>query len=242
MSDLVVTGLPLSGLSVVSALVDGLPNAVCLNAPQHHLAQAHILPTRLDFCKWLTGDFAWTRLCITRQEPIKGFREQDIPPIRKPLAPDFILGMKHQALYTAILPELASFDYFTIIAVIRNPLEMIDIWQKNMDRPILSGILPMPDSYWTDFPRAADPLDRLVLLYDAHMKIYHQLRDHIHIVRYEDVRSDPMHLSTLLGRTQRSAHTSQIDTAPPMLMREEADKTIARFRKLSVFTKHFYDI
>jgi hypothetical protein len=38
--DLIVTGLPRSGLTLVAALIDYLPNSVCLNAPDWQLAQA----------------------------------------------------------------------------------------------------------------------------------------------------------------------------------------------------------
>ena len=156
MPDFLVTGLPRSGLTLVAALIDSLPNAFCLNEPSRHLDLARRMPTTAAFCKWLAGDFIWTRAQLLRGETVMDRRASDGSPlldmlhdprpprnengsveplpIRRPgLNGDFILAAKHHTVFTAMLPTLLKLDYFTVIAIIRHPLDVIASWQQ-LDR------------------------------------------------------------------------------------------------------------
>src|SRR5688500_4200022 len=135
MPDVLVTGLPRSGLTLVAALIDSLPNAVCLNSPQAQGAQARKLHETIPFCKWLAGDFIWHRSRLLTHAPVKDYRAPDGSPlldglkdprlqrdaagdpvmsslVREGLRDDFILAMKHDALYTCVLPTLVELQHF----------------------------------------------------------------------------------------------------------------------------------
>lgn len=269
MSDIIVTGLPRSGLTVACALIDTLPNAVCLNNPPSHRLQARQLDTPLEFSKWLTGEFAWTRLQLQRGEPAEDFRSGDGAPLldniadpkrymqdnkavpvlftREQLTPDFILGMKNSSLYTALLPTLVKFDHFTVIAVIRNPLDVIGSWQKFPDRMFAQGkVSPAVARYWDEALRISsldsDTIDRMVQLYDAHLQIYYELQDKIQIVKFEDVIDDPLRIPAMLGRTDKPGAINRIESRTRILNRNESEKLAERIRKTAVFTKHFYKL
>jgi hypothetical protein len=81
MTDVVVTGLPRAGTTLLCALIDSLEDAVCLNSPRRHNRLATLLPGPLPFSKWLAGDYLWTRLQLLQQDPIKDFRAADGSPL-----------------------------------------------------------------------------------------------------------------------------------------------------------------
>src|SRR4051812_43779925 len=128
MPDVIVTGLPRSGLTTVAALVDYLPNAVCLNAPAAQISQLARVRNAVSYAKWLTGDFAWVRARLQRRESVSDWRAADGSPLldgikdtrrteapvaftRPKLKDDFILGMKQHSLYTSLLPTLVKFNH-----------------------------------------------------------------------------------------------------------------------------------
>jgi hypothetical protein len=266
MTDVIVTGLPRSGLTVVAALIDHLPDAVCLNAPQWQAEQARKLSSLVPYCKWLVGDFAWTRVQLLRQLPIRDNRAADGIPlldsIRDPRQPkksgdkegilfarpnlkkDFTLGMKHHALYTAILPQLVEFEHFKVIAVIRHPLDVVRSWQQLETHAIAQGKLPMAARFWPEAARISssksNKLERMVQLYDAHLERYHSLRDKIHIVKYEDAVSDPMVISRLFDVDVLPASSKLIEERPRVRVSSDADEVREYFKKYGVFTKHYY--
>jgi hypothetical protein len=266
-TDVIITGLPRSGSTVVAALVDSLPDAVCLNMPAWHTAQARQIANPIPYAKWLAGDFLWTRQQLLQQVPIKDFRAADgsplldsirdprqphlssgketsVPFTRPGLSKDFILGMKHHVLYSAVLPQLVKFDHFKIIAVIRHPLDVIASWQRLDGRAIFEGKMPAAARFWPEAARISaskgDPLERMIQLYDAHLERYHSLGDQIHILKYEDVVDDPLIVSTLLSRDTLPTAANLIEFRPRVRINSVADDLRARFEKSSVFTKYYY--
>ena len=264
MPDVIVTGLPRSGLTVASALIDSLPNAVCLNEPPWQLVQARSMRNALPYCKWLVGDFAWQRLQLARQEPVRDFRAADGAPLldgvrdarrletregkarsvqflRTPLEGDFILGMKHHTLYTALLPELVKFDHFNIIAVIRNPLDVIASWQSLPEPVIAKGNPPGILRFWPETVEAANEgVDRLAQLYELHLARYHALAEHIHIVKYEDMIDDPMIISKFFGVKKIPAIAKMIERKKPIRSASWADGVRKALRRYGVLTKVYY--
>lgn len=266
MSDVIITGLPRSGLTVAAALADSLPNSVCLNAPPWHVLQARKTGNSLLLSKWIAGDFLWQRAQLQKQVPVRDFRAEDGPlldglldprritdksgkekPVlfaRRGLRPGFTLGMKHHALYSALLPELIEFSHFTIIAVIRHPLDVITSWKQCAGMPYAQGKLPMAARFWPEIERIGNskvpPLERMVQLYDAHIERYYRLRDRMTIVKFEDILENPMLLSTALGKKTLPAATRRIERKQRAFMADEAEELRDHLRKYSVFTKHFY--
>jgi len=267
MPDVIVTGLPRSGATVVAALIDYLPRAVCFNSPAAHIAYARKQNNALPYGKWLAGDFIWRRAQLQRRQPLPDFRAADGSPFmdgqndpkqprnesgkaahvlftRAKLEGDFILGMKHHVLYTALLPALVKFDHFKIIAVIRHPLDVLASWQKLGMPPLARGNPPGIGRLWPEALAIAeaeiDPIDRMVQLYDLHLQRYHELGEQVHIVKYEDVAHDPMTVSRLFGIKTRPANASMIEKRKRVHRVENAALIRESLRKYGVFAREYY--
>lgn len=268
MPDVLVTGLPRSGLTLASALIDSLENAVSLNAPQVQSSQARRLGETIPFCKWLVGDFVWHRSLLSTQHDVNDYRtaqkthvmdglkdpdmlrdEAGNPKLasftREGLTGDFILAMKHDTLYTSVLPTLIGMEHFKVIAVIRHPYEVIRSWESLPDEQIGQGKVPFARNYW---PEAALPHpdmqvnlpERMVQIYELFAQRYYEWRGHITIIRYEELVRDPSIIAKALGveSTPPAAARIRPDTRQRDTGRLEALRE--RFARTTVFTRHFY--
>jgi hypothetical protein len=268
MPDVIVTGLPRSGLTLAAALIDSLPNSVCLNSPQIHGAQARKLQESIPFAKWLAGDFIWQRSRLASEAPVNDYRAMDGSAlldglndprtqrnadgspklsnfVRKGLKGDFILGMKHDSLYTCMLPTIVQMEHFKIIAIIRHPYDVISSWQSLPNELIGQGKLPFARSYW---PEAAliDPdaeiklLDRMVQMYEFFMQRYHEYRQHMTIIKYEEMVDNPALVSAALNLDMVPLAASQIKPNKRIRKADELTKMRDLFRKYGVYTRYFY--
>jgi hypothetical protein len=268
MPDVLITGLPRSGLTLASALIDSLPNSVSLNAPQVQGAQARKLQETIPFCKWLAGDFVWQRSRLLTQDPVNDYRAPDgshildnlkdprLPRdengepqltsfVRPGLKDDFILAMKHDALYTCILPTLVQMEHFNVIAIIRHPYDVIHSWQQAKGQQISEGKVSFARSYWSeasllDPQREFDLLDRMVQVYELFLKRYYELRQSIHIIKYEDLVQSPELISNALKVSTPPPALSQIVNLPRIRQSELQEQLRDRFRKYGVFVGHYY--
>lgn len=261
MPDVILTGLPRSGLTVAGALIDTLPDSVCLNAPAWQTAQAKQMEP-LPFAKWLVGDFTWQRARLLRREPIRDMRADDGSPLldgmndarapgkpvlftRPGLTENFILAMKHHALYTALLPQLAAFGHFTVIAVIRHPLDVIASWWRlAAGKAAAGGKLPASATrFWPEAERISHsdlpPIERMAQLYEAHLERYHELRDQIHIVKFEEMIDDPALIGRILGVKKIPAAARRIERRKRIRIAEETED-IRRLLRRAVFTRQYY--
>lgn len=271
MSDVIVTGLPRSGLTVAAALIDGLPDSLCLNEPGWQMKKAHDFTDPTSYANWLKDDFAARRAEILALTPIKDLRAPDGRPLldgllderrllnqkgkpvsllytKEGLSPDFTLAMKHHTLYTAMLPQIVALKHFKVIAIIRHPLEVILSWQRlGGNRPYMQGFIPnLFNSYW---PQAAqisygitDPLERMVFLYDAFCQRYHELGDQVQIVKYEDMVKKPLLVSSAVGAKKTSLHAPLIAEQQHPRLLAKVEQIRAALTRSSVFAKHFYSI
>lgn len=269
-ADIILTGLPRSGLTLAGALVDSFENSICLNEPISHLAMVPaMLGNPLELSKWVVGEFHYVRSCINRQVPIADIRAEgglalldSIFDSRNPATGDdlhrghvmahwpnipagFPLAMKHHAIYTAILPQLVEMDHFNIIAIIRNPIDTILSWQKLKNHSLNSGTLP-PDlyPYWPQTGQIVwaeqDVLTRMVQLYDLFCEQYHSQREHITIIRYEDMLQDPSLISAAIGRAGTPPAAGFIERPQASRSAKQVDPIRERLRQYSVFAKQFY--
>jgi hypothetical protein len=262
--DVLLTGLPRSGLSVVGALLDSLPDTACLSSPPWQMLARRKLPEPVDFAKWLAGDFLMRRVELLHGEPIRDWRALDGSPlldgardprqprdengrripvmlIRPGLSKDFTLAIKHPMLYTALLPTLAQLEHFKIIVVIRHPYDVIASWRSLNGRPVSERLIDE-----VNWPQAAaiahaksDVLDRMVQLYDLHLGVYHELRDRITILKYEDVAANPFCVGKVFGRSELPAIAAGINP-PPYIRAGNIEDLRARFKKYGVFTREYY--
>lgn len=260
-TDVILTGLPRAGSSVVGALIDYLPNTVCLNAPEWHggFAAKHNYP--MPICKWLMGEFFWQRKQLLEQNPIADHRNPDASPLmdsastlsadtrqvhftRSGLTPDFTLAMRHTLLYTAILPQLVEFDYFKVIAVIRSPIDVIKSWQKlpaspvAMNNPVSIGWL-WPEAHAVAQSNASE-LDKMAQIAELFFQRYFELKDKIDIVKYEEVAHDPIIASHMFDLDKSPANAGQVIRPQQARAAGSADAIKNSLAKYAVFAKQFY--
>ena len=270
MPDVIVTGLPRSGSAVASALIDSIPGAVALNLPPHPINVASKPLEVLPYCKWLYGDFAWTRRQLLEGKAVADYRAADgaplldgmFDPLRKTkadapdeqelvyftkakLAPDFILAMRHHTLFTSILPTLVQFGHFKIIAVIRHPLDVILSWRQ-LNTPVLSRQIQRSlISFWPEalsiIESGAGEPQKMVQLYEAYLGRYHELRQHVTIVRYEDLCEDPAIIHKMLGaRSIGSSILERIELNERARISDEVRGYKKALRQYGVYSKIYY--
>lgn len=269
MPDVIVTGLPRAGSATVSALIDSLPDAVTFNLPVAPMRVADKPLEILPYCKWLVGDYLWTRRTLLNMEPVADFRAADGKPLldglfdprrkvkdstdepdlvyftKANLSNDFTLSMRHHTLFTSILPTLVKFSHFKIIATIRHPLDVLASW-KGLPQPMITTSNPNGIArFWPEalalMETNASEVEKAVQLYDAFIGRYHELRDHITIVRYEDVVEDPAIIPKMFGAKEISATILELIEKSPQA-RITAETKIIRdaFKKYGVYTKLYY--
>lgn len=234
-ADVLVTGVPRGGTTLVGALLDSLPDTVCLSEPpwQWHKATGGRLDIGPDprgevFAKWLVGDFVDLRRRLLRGEPVLDRRSADnrattnyhakrssgtganapaaagvqVRGFRAgPLERDFTLAIKHNGPYLTALKPLLDLDHFTIIGVVRHPVDVIHSW-RSLDLPVSRGKMHDAARCWPEMAQATadgDVLQRQVLIYDLICQRLHALGDRLTLLRYEHVLADPACVSRAIG-------------------------------------------
>ncbi|MBY0406595.1 MAG: hypothetical protein K2Q01_02800 [Rickettsiales bacterium] len=253
MGNLIVTGLPRAGSASVSALIDTMHDAVCLNTPPWQEAFARNPVEILPFCKWLVGDFAWARCQLMAGVPIADMRLPDGSPladddekgtnvsfIRPHLSPNFTLAMRQTTLFTSVLPLLSSFQHFQMVAVIRHPVALCLAW-LTLPQPLLSqGNPPGIARFW---PQALEVLqggkllEQYAALYELFVQRYHDLG--VTVLRHEDVLANPLCVPALLGQTQLPAAAARLRT-PDVPETGPQAESLRRIFRQSVYAKMYY--
>lgn len=105
-----------------------------------------------------------------------------------PPAPGFTLAVKHNASFTALLPELAR--RMRVVAVVRNPLAVLASW-NTVELPVSGGRIPAGERF--DAALAArldgepDRVQRQLIVLEWFFDRYRAAGDEITVVRYEDI-------------------------------------------------------
>jgi len=108
--------------------------------------------------------------------------------VSKPLSQDFSLVIKHNAAFTALLPELAQ--RFECYCLVRNPLAVLASW-NSVNLPVSTGRLPAGEHFDQALSRRLDAepdlLERQLHLLDW---LFGRFAAHLpaeRILRYEDI-------------------------------------------------------
>jgi len=156
-----LTGLPRSGSTLVCHLLSTLPGLVALHEPMKVGAwkgldrprvlseiQAFILESRRTLLASGTAPSKQFEGVVPdnpiEERPLEaGLRKSVVSlgeiAVTKPLAPDFLLAIKHNAAFAALLENLVS--HYRCYGIIRNPLALLASWQT-VDIPIQQGRIP----------------------------------------------------------------------------------------------------
>jgi hypothetical protein len=108
--------------------------------------------------------------------------------IDKPLSTEFLLVVKHNSSFTALLPGLA--ERFRVHALVRNPLSVLSSWQ-GVPFPVRHGRVPLAErlnpALATRLDAIDDPLDRQFHLLGWFFEMFAQALPDDAVTRYEDV-------------------------------------------------------
>ena len=107
------------------------------------------------------------------------------------LGADFTLIVKHPAEFTALADLLV--EHFPLFAVVRDPLAVLAAWQT-VDMPVNRGHMPMAEAFAPELQaRLAgieQPLKRQVALIEWQLTTYRAL-PRTNVLRYEDIAENP---------------------------------------------------
>jgi hypothetical protein len=108
--------------------------------------------------------------------------------IDKALTADFVLVVKHNSSFTALVDELAP--RFPLYAIVRNPLSILRSWQT-VPFPVREGHAPVgeaiDDDLRTQLAAIDDRVERQLHLLDWCFSKYHGALGPEAVVRYEDI-------------------------------------------------------
>ena len=220
--NVIVTGIPRAGTTLTAALLDALPNSVCLNEPAWHNAKA--APHAEGFVQFIAQDFVRLRAMLLAKTPVPDRRGAngeaitnyfsrandgamksefvDYPLVRSGLRSDFTLAIKHNGPYLAVLPELIASKQFKILAVIREPLAVISSWRR-LQLPISRGDMPNAKPYWRELRMLIDTpmplLEKQVRMYDLMRDRIHQHEADMTVIRYEELIQKPQWVAEAMG-------------------------------------------
>jgi hypothetical protein len=226
--DLIITGVPRSGTTLAAAIIDQAPDSLCLSEPDGHVDLMEAADSPEDFVLRLCQEFDAVRRTILEGGSVLDRRRTDGAPVtnyfsdpmpdgrreaafatreisRPGLSSDFVLGVKHNALYAAVLPEIVRSGRFRVIAIIRDPIAALMSW-RSLDLPISRGRLPAGERFWPALAALGqadlDLTDKQIRICDLLLRRFGDLADRIAVVRYEVFVSDPAQLLAAAGLRQ----------------------------------------
>ena len=249
MPDLIITGVPRSGTTLAAAIIDQTPNCLCLSEPDNHVDLMNGAASPEDFVSRLCREFETVRRTILSGGSVLDRRSADGAPVtdyfsdplsdgrrelavttrgihRSRLSPDFVLGVKHNALYTAVLPEIVQSGRFRVIAIIRDPVSVLMSWQM-LDLPISRGRLPAGERFWPELAALGradlDLTDKQIRICDLLLYRYGQLADRIAVIPYEVFTADPAQLLAA-ARIPQPVLSQIIAIVRPTPSRDDGDR------------------
>lgn len=209
--NVVLTGVPRSGTTLVCHLLNRLPQTVALNEPMqvHRLAELDAVGSRCDEVARFFGETRRALLAhgdapsrhvggrvpddvFADSRPPDGLRRdraaRGVIRVEKALSVDFLLCVKHPAAFTALLESLAA--RFPAYAVIRNPLAVLASWQS-IDANVHRGSAPVAErldpGLSTRLRTLKDPDSRQLGLLDWFFAKYRDALPPTRVLQYENV-------------------------------------------------------
>jgi hypothetical protein len=261
--NVILTGIPRSGTTLVCALLDSLRDAVCLSEPDWQDEWPRITDDASAYAQRVRADFTRVRRQLLEGGEVADRRAEDgsavtnyfpraadgtrasayalRPFVRPGLSADFLLGMKHNAHYTCALEQFIGHEDFTVIAIVRHPLAAIRSWRSAAHLPIGAGRLPAAERLWPEIAALASQTDD-VLLRQAHIyrlfcERYLALGDRIHLARYEDIIANPDRLAAICARD----YVRAVDVKPtPMPADDESARIVRYLREHCAVARELY--
>lgn len=263
--DVVLTGIPRSGTTLVCALLNKLPDTVALNEPLE-VKKFRELRSIDDCCDLIHQFFRHTRrslkargLATSKQYggtipdnnfaneiDRNGIRQEQVTRgevhISKDLSADFLLCIKNPGLFTSLLESLVG--RYPTFAVIRNPLAVLASW-NTLDIDATRGHSPAAERLHPDLARALarcdDRADRQIRLLSWFCERYSELLPPSAILRYEDiVASEGRQLHTVTQRARILREPLENRNASGLYSREPREELAERLLRSDGAHWRFY--
>jgi hypothetical protein len=226
--DLIITGAPRSGTSLAASIIDQAPGCLCLSEPESHVQLMQNAISAAEFVAKIGQDFDTVRRSILAGGSVLDRRDTDgapitnyftnpgrdgqrealytIRPITRPRLPaDFVLGMKHVALYGAVLPELVQAGRYRLIALVRDPVALLLSW-RSLNLPISRGRLPAGERFWPELRSLGEAelelTEKQIRICDLLFGRFLGWAGRVAILRYEHLVADPAILLRAAGVTE----------------------------------------
>jgi hypothetical protein len=244
--DVLITGIPRSGTTLTCQLLNLLPDTVALDEPMEtkllQIAPEDVPAVVRSFCEEMRESLLARQRAVTKhvQGAVSAARfsavlaanglrkpldERGEISFAKPLSPNFLLAVKHPAVFTAHAQVLSQ--SFPLFAVVRNPLPVLASWQT-VAVPVQQGHLHAAERIDTRLrarlETIEDRLDRQLALLDW---LFGQYAQHVapeRILRYEEIVESG-------GRALRAIAPAAEELAEPLASRN-ASYGRGRLRKL----------
>lgn len=255
-----ITGMPNGGSQLLAALIDSLPDAVCLNQLPEQWEFAKRPMNAPSYAKWLVGDALWQRQQLLEKRPVLDFRNEDGSPwlerydltdqspqrVRCHFKEDSTLCLHNTSIYSAVLPALSMLPT-RLFATIRHPLVQCRLWRAKPQMLPVPGKPPGIMRFWGkpveiregDAPEAF----KLVQIYEAFLGRYHELEKRITILRYEDLLEKPVIVSDAFDADVLPKQADFLSVLPvePTQPKDEFEEEVMRhLKRHAVFAKLHY--
>lgn len=208
-NDIIITGIPRSGTTLVCSLLEKLPDFVALVEPMD--VSALIAESTLDGrIAYIDEFFSEVRRVASRENQLprrlstsdtdtfaaQAAGSYRIPiiqnahwePVEKKLSDNFRLAVKHPNIFSAMLPGLAK--RYNCFATIRDPISVILSW-SNLDHPLREGHAPVAEkvdkNLAKELQNISGSVDRQVHLLNWYYDGFVRALEPFRIIRYEDV-------------------------------------------------------
>jgi glycosyltransferase involved in cell wall biosynthesis len=190
----IVTGIPRSGTSLFSKLLNDIDNAVCLNEIHYdvdslppafaeirrRLALGAPIPNRYDSSGNLTTDTQRSGVDVEER-------------IVQSVDETAMIGSKVNIPYLNQIHKILDYGYKTI-AIVRDPVYAIGSWNSDKAQIIPEAHVTEDDKHprWQNFTFTTnDKIERQAQIWNFYADLIWRLRDSIKIYTYESLTSDP---------------------------------------------------
>jgi hypothetical protein len=207
MRNVLITGMPRSGTTLVCSLLNKLPDTVALHEPMNVFefvgrSGDEVVKMIEDFCaqsrkslheeglavsKHVGGKVRDNSAAVDRGGKRTRQTEHGRIQIDRPLSKEFTLAIKHPAAFTALIETLSK--HFECFAIVRNPLATLASWNSLDWFPLKDGHLPVGEKLDVDLARGltriADVFDRQIHILEWFYDRFHRFLKESGVIKYE---------------------------------------------------------
>jgi hypothetical protein len=209
MRNVLITGMPRSGTTLVCSLLNELPDIVALHEPMNVFEfvgrrSDEVVEMIERFCGESRKSLHEHKFAISKHVGGKvrdnsakadavGKRTRQTEhgriEIDKPLTNEFTLAIKHPAAFTALLEPLSK--RFECFAIVRNPLATLGSWNSLDWFALKDGRLPVGEKLDVDLARAlsekSDVIDRQIHILEWFYDRFRRFLPEHALIKYEDL-------------------------------------------------------